>query len=143
MGIVETKKAIKIAEDRNLDLVQITKKTKPPVCKIIDYGKYLYSLQKKKQKQSQKGSEVKGVRLSFNISDHDLETKANLAQKFLENGDRAKIEMRLRGREKAHQDLAREKIKSFLEIIENEVPVKKEGKIKKEPRGLTLMITKK
>ena len=137
--------ALKKAEEHDLDLVLITGKHTHPVCKIIDYGKYLYNLKKKeKKKKTQKSSEVKGMRLSYKISDHDLTTKAKSAKRFLENGDRVKIEMRLRGREKAHKDFARKKIKKFLSMIkEEEVDIKKQGKIKKEPFGLSLMITKK
>ena len=75
--------ALRMSRERNLDLVQVTDKTDPPVCKIIEYGKYLYSLQKKERKTKSKSSEVKGIRLGFGISSHDLETKANLAKKFL------------------------------------------------------------
>lgn len=139
---MEKEEALRMARERNLDLVQVTDKAEPPVCKIIEYGKYLYSLQKKQRKIKTRSSEVKGVRLGFGISDHDLKTKAQLARKFLEKGDRVKLEMRLRGREKAHPDFAKEKIEKFIEIIEEELPVKIEGQIRKEPKGLTLIITK-
>ncbi len=126
-----------------MDLVQVTKRADPPVCKIIDYGKYLYSLQKKEKKKSKKSSKVKGVQLGFKTAEHDLKIKAKQAKKFLEAGDRIRIEMRLRGREKAHRDLAKQKINKFLELVEEEIEIKKESKIKKAPRGLTLMIRKK
>ncbi len=142
LGILPLDEAIHIAKDRGFDLVQITDKTDPPVCKIIEYGKYLYSLQKKERKTKTKSSEVKGVRLSLGISSHDLETKANSSKKFLKQGNRVKIEMKLRGREKAHQELAKEKIQKFIEIIKEEIPIKEEGQIKKEPKGLTLIIGK-
>jgi len=142
VGIMGKEEALRIARERNLDLVQVTEKTDPPVCKIIEYGKYLYSLQKKQRKVKTKSSEVKGVRLGFGISDHDLKIKARLAKNFLEKGDRVKLEMRLRGREKAHPDFAKEKIKKFIETIEEELPIKIEGQIKKTPGGLTLIITK-
>ncbi len=144
IGILLTKEALQLAKERDLDLVQVTDKAEPPVCKIIDYGKYLYSQKKKERKKSKsKSSQVKGVRLGFNISDHDLQTKAKAAQRFLKAGDRVRIEMRLRGREKAHKDLARKKINKFIEMMEEKTEIEKESEIKKAPRGLTLMIRKK
>ena len=133
----------KIAQERGLDLVQVTEKVEPPVCKLADYGKYLYSLQKKERGGKIKGRlETKGIRLSFNISPHDLETKAKQVEKFLKKGDRVRIEMRLRGREKAHEDFGREKINNFLKTIETGTPIKVERELKREPRGLTMIITK-
>jgi translation initiation factor IF-3 len=143
MGILDREKALEMSRERNLDLVQVTEKIDPPVCKIMDYGKYLYQ-QEKKQKQSKKktGGELKGIRLTYNISDHDMETRAKVAEKFLKEGNKIRIEMRLRGREKALQDFARQKIGRFLEILGKSIPYKIEKEIKKEPRGLTMIIAK-
>lgn len=143
LGVFNLDEALRKSKERGLDLIQLTNKSEPSVCRMMDYGKYLYSLKKKEKKQKNKSSEVKGARLSLGISDHDMETKANLCKKFLGKGNRVKIEMRLRGREKAHKDLATEKIEKFIEIIGKEIPVKKEGNVKKQPRGLILMISKK
>jgi len=143
LGLVPLQKALQLASERNLDLVQVTEKVEPPVCKIIDYGKYLYTLQKKERQTKVKGRiEVKGIRLGFNISPHDLETKAKLAEKFLKKGDKVRVEMKLRGREKALQEFAKEKMNQFLEIIETLIPIKIEMELKRQPRGLTMIISK-
>lgn len=142
LGIIKLVQALQIARDHNLDLVQVTEKVEPPVCKIIDYGKYLYQQHKKEKAAKPKGGEVKGVRLTFGISEHDLEIRANLAEKFLKEGNKIKLEMRLRGREKALQGFAKEKIKKFLEILEKKIPIKIERGLKKEFGGLIMIITK-
>ena len=135
--------ALQMARERNLDLIQVTERVEPPVCKIMDHGKYLYSLEKKERTaKKQRGGELKGIRLSFNISSHDLETRANLAEKFLKRGDRIRIELPLRGRQKALQDFAKGKINQFLEILEKKVPIKIERVLKKEARGFTMIISK-
>jgi len=143
LGIMGLFQAIQLAKERNLDLVQVTEKVEPPICRIADYGKYLYSLQKKERKIKQIGGELKVIRIGFNISPHDLETKVKMAERFLKKGDKVKIEMRLRGREKALQNFAREKISQFLKLIETMTPVKIERELKKDPRGLTMIISKK
>ncbi len=142
-GVVSLEEALRIARERNLDLIQVTEKVEPPVCKIGDYGKYLYQEEKReKAAHKHKGGELKGIRLSFNISQHDLETRARQAEKFLNKGDKVRIELHLRGREKAHQDFAKEKIEKFIEILRNTTPVKTERELKKEPRGFTMIISK-
>ncbi len=143
LGIMSVAEAIQLAKERSLDLIQVTEKILPPVCKIGDYGKFLYKLKKKEKTVKQKGGELKGLRLSFKISDHDLEIRAKQAEKFLKKGNKVRIEMRLRGRERALQGFAREKINKFLEIINKLVPVKTERELKKQPRGLTTIISKK
>jgi len=143
LGVIPLEQALQLASERNLDLIQVTEKADPPVCKIIDYGKYLYKLQKKEKGTKSTTIELKGIRIGFNISSHDLETKAKLAEKFLKKGDKVRIEMRLRGREKALQQFAREKIVHFLETIDKLIPIKTERELKKQPRGLTTIISKK
>jgi len=140
MGLQE---ALRQAEERNLDLIQITEKAEPPVCKIMDYGKYLY-WQEKKEKEStkQKGGEVKGIRLSFNISPHDLEIRAKLAEKFLKEGNKVRLEMILRGREKAMGEFAKGKINQFLEILRKQISIKIERELKREFRGFSMIISK-
>lgn len=142
VGVVPLDKAIETAKGKNLDLIQVTDKVSPPVCKIGDYGKHLYRLKKKESSAKHKKSETKGIRLSFKISEHDMETRMKQAAKFLNKGDKIKIELRLRGREKAHQDVAREKVKKFVEQLNNLIPVKMEREIKKEPRGLVTIVSK-
>ena len=143
LGIMKIDEALQLAEERHLDLIQITEKVVPPVCKIIDYGKYLYWQEKKaRESKKQKGGETKGIRLSFGISLNDLQTKAKLAKKFLENKNRVKIAMILKGREKAHLNVAKEKIGNFLKIISETTPIKIDQELKKEFRGFTMIITK-
>ena len=143
LGILNLEVALQMARERSLDLIQVTERVEPPVCKIMDYGKYLYSLEKKERTaKKQRGGELKGIRLSFNISSHDLETRANLAEKFLKRGDRIRIELPLRGRQKALQDFAKGKINQFFEILEKKVPIKIEKELKRESRGLTMIIAK-
>ncbi len=143
LGIMPTTRALQLAKEHNLDLIQVTEKIFPPVCKIGDSGKFLYRLKKREKTVKPKGGELKGIRLSFRISDHDLETRAKQSEKFLKKGDKIRIEMRLRGREKALQGFAREKIKKFLDILEKLIPIKTERELKKQPRGLTTIISKK
>ena len=144
LGILSLNEAIQAARDKNLDLIQVTEKVEPPVCKIMDYGKYLYQEEKKERESTkkQKGGEIKGIRLSFGISEHDLEIRASQAEKFLKQGNKVRLEMLLRGREKAHGDFAKEKIQHFLEILEEKSPFKTERELKREPRGFTIIISK-
>jgi translation initiation factor IF-3 len=135
------KEALRKAQERGLDLVQITDKVKPPVCKLINYGKYLYQ-QKKKEKKKGRGGEVKGIRLRFNISEHDIKIKAKQAGRFLEQGKKIKIEMVLRGREKALRDHAKEKINKFLEALKENASFEIEKDLTKSPSGFNLIIKK-
>ena len=143
LGIVPFQEAADLAISRNLDLIQVTEKIDPPVCRLGDYGKYLYK-EKKKEKtgQKQKVPEIKGIRLTFNISDHDLETRSNQTEKFLKKGHKVKIELPLKGRQKALQEFAKEKIDKFIEILKQKVAIKIERELKKEPRGFTIILTK-
>lgn len=143
LGVLSLEEALKIAREKNLDLIQVTEKVEPPVCKIMDHGKFLYFLKKKEQKaKHHHAGELKGIRLTFGISEHDLETRARQAEKFLKKGDKIRIEMKLRGREKAHGDIAKEKIQKFIEQINQAIPTKVEKELKRQPRGLTMIITK-
>lgn len=144
MGILDLREAVEMARAKNLDLIQVTEKVDPPVCRIMEYGKYLYAEEKKEKEaqKKQKGGEIKGIRLTFNISAHDLETRARQTEKFLKEGDKVRIDMVLRGREKAHQDWAREKIGQFLDILEKQTPFKIERELKREPRGFSIIISK-
>lgn len=144
LGIVPIREAIFMAEEKGLDLIQVTEKVNPPVCKIGDYGKYLYSLKKKDKGVKVKTGELKSVRLSFNISDNDLSTRANNAIKFLKNKEKVRIELILRGREKGLDQVGKEKIKKLIEFIEKqEIEIKIEKELKREPRGLSMIISKK
>lgn len=143
LGIVSFEEAGRLAIERKLDLIQVTEKVEPPVCRLGDYGKYLYQEEKRgKATHKHKGGELKGIRLTFNISLHDLETRAHQAEKFLNRGDRVKIDLPLRGRQKALHDFGKEKMEKFLEILKAAVPIKIERELKKEPRGFTMIISK-
>ncbi len=143
LGIFDLEEALKKAREFELDLIQVTSQVEPPVCKIEDYGKYIYKEKKKqRQQKSKKSGEIKNIRLRFNISEHDLETRVKAAEKFLKKGYKIRIEMMLRGREKAHTDFAKEKINKFLEILRKSIPIKIERELKKEARGFTIIIAK-
>ena len=142
-GVVSLQEALQTAKERGLDLIQVTEKATPAVCKIMDYGKYLYWLQKKEGvAKTKKGGELKGIRLGFNISLHDLETRAHQAEKFLKNGQKVRIEMILRGREKGLLGFAEGKVNQFLEILGKLIPIKIERGLKKEMKGFTMIIAK-
>lgn len=140
VGVVSLKEALEMAWAKHLDLVQVTDKVEPPVVRITDYGKYLYALQKKEK--NVRTSEVKGIRLTYNISPHDMETRAAQAKKFLEKGDKVKIELRLRGREKAFGNLSRDKVNQFLEILGKSIPYKIDKELKREMGGFNMIISK-
>lgn len=142
LGVVETSQALKLAQDKGLDLIEIAPNIRPPVCKIMDHGKYQYqkSKEQKQQKTKQKKIETKGIRISLRIDKHDLETKAKQANKFLEQGHKVRIEMILRGREKGLFEMAKEKLNQFVELISSEIKIEQE--IRKQPRGLSVIIGK-
>ncbi len=143
LGLFNLPEALKLARERNLDLIQVTEKVEPPICKIMEYGKFLYSLQKKEKEARHKMTgEIKGIRFGFNISSHDLETKINQAENFLKKGNKVRVEMVLRGREKALAEFAKGKIQSFLEGLGKLLPIKIERELKREPRGYTIIVTK-
>ena len=137
---MNVEQAIEIAREQELDLVEIAPKAQPPVCKIMDYGKYQYqqSKQERLNKAKQKKVEVKGIRIGIRTDTHDLEFKKNQAEKFLNKGDKVKAEIVLRGREKAHQDLARKNLSDFLKTIA--VPYKIEQEMKRFPGGFNIII---
>ncbi|MBQ1483894.1 MAG: translation initiation factor IF-3 [Clostridia bacterium] len=118
LGIMSRDEALALAEQRKLDLVNISPNAVPPVCKILDYGKYRYEAQKreKEAKKKQRTIEVKEIRLSTFIEEHDLQVKANTASKFLKDGDKVKASLRFRGRELGHTQLGREVMDKFAEL---------------------------
>ena len=143
LGVMNIFPAIDLAKSRGLDLIQVTEKVEPPVCRIANHGKFLYQQQKKEKKMTKpRGGELKEIRLTFNISPHDMETRANTAKKFLDDGDKIKINMSLRGREKAMGQFATDKVKLFLENLNKLIPIKTERELKREPRGFTMIVSK-
>lgn len=134
LGILSISDAMRIAGDKNLDLVAISPQAKPPVCKIMDYGKYRFEQAKKAKeaKKKQKIVEVKEIWLSLNIDVHDINTKAKHACRFLKDGDKVKVAVRFRGREMAHQKLGLDVLNRFIEQISEfcvvDKPPKMEGR---------------
>ena len=119
LGVMSAKDAQVIANNKNLDLVMISPNANPPVCKIMDYGKYKYeqSRKEKESKKKQKVVNIKEVRLRPGIESNDLNTKANQAIKFLKKGDKVKVELRFRGRELGHKDIGKEVMLKFIDIV--------------------------
>lgn len=143
VGIMPIEQARQLALESKLDLVQVTEKVQPPVCRLMNYGKYLYSLKKKERKIKKRAAgQVKRIRLGFNISLHDLEIRAKQAENFLKKNYKVRVELPLRGREKALEEQAKGKINQFIELLSKLTQVKIEREIKKEPRGFTMIITK-
>ena len=140
MGILNVWEAVKIAKERGFDLVEISPKAVPPVCKIMDFGKYQYqkSKEERQNKSKQRKTDIKGVRISVRIDEHDFNFKKEQTEKFLKKGNKVKIEITLRGREKAHQDLARLNLRKFIENIS--FPHKIEQEIKRYPGGFNIII---
>ena len=143
LGIMSAFDALKLAREAELDLVKIAPQAKPPVCKIIDYGKYRYE-QVRKQKEARKKQkivEVKEVRLSPNIDVNDMNTKMTNARKFLEKGNKVKVTLRFRGREMAHMQASRHILEDFAKAREDIAAVDKP--IKQEGRTLTVILSPK
>ena len=134
LGIMSSREALKIAEEHELDLILIAPTAKPPVCRIMDYGRYRYEQVKKERdaKKKQKIVEVKEIRLSPNIDTNDLNTKSNNARKFLEKGNRVKVTLRFRGREMAHVNATKGVLDEFAgtlaDISNVDKPAKMEGR---------------
>ena len=126
--------AIKMAQTAELDLVEVSPNTTPPVCKITDYGQFQYNISKKQKTTKPKKIETKCIRLSFKIGKHDLDVKNRQAEKFIKQGDRARIEMLLRGREREHKDIAFKIMEEFINNIADIVKIEQapkfqEGKV--------------
>ena len=143
LGIMSVREAMKLAEEAELDLVKIAPTAKPPVCKIIDYGKYRYELARKEKeaRKKQKVVELKEIRLSPNIDSNDLNTKMNAAKKFLSKGDKVKITLRFRGREMAHIDSSKHILEEFAEKLSDIAVVEKAPKL--EGRSMMMFLTEK
>jgi translation initiation factor IF-3 len=143
LGVLSLSDAFKAAQEKKLDLIQISEKAIPPVCKLMEYGKYLYWEGKKaKEATKHKGGETKGIRLTYNISQHDLETRVAQTKKFLEEGDRILLTMVLRGREKGMAQFATAKINQFLEILNQSIKIKIDRELKRDPRGFSVVLSR-
>ncbi|MCF7906757.1 translation initiation factor IF-3 [Patescibacteria group bacterium] len=143
LNVMAIEKALELAQEKKLDLVEISPQVKPPIAKIMDFSHFKYELKKKEkqQRKEQKINEVKGIRLTPRIGKHDLEFRLKKAQEFLDKGNKIKIEMILRGREKAHVSLAKELIQSFINQLGEDVQA--EQKIKRQGNRLTTLVSKK
>lgn len=143
LGIVSSHQALEIAAEKNLDLVKIAPNAVPPVCKIMDYGKFRFETAKKEkeQRKNQKIVETKEVRLTPNIDDHDFFTKVNNARKFLKSGNKVKVTVRFRGREVTHSSLGEDLLKRFAAETEEVGTVEKNPKM--EGRNMSMFISPK
>ena len=141
LGIMSSREALKLAEEAGLDLVKIAPTAKPPVCKIVDYGKYRYELARKEKdaKRKQKVIEVKEIRMSPNIDTNDLNTKGGAARKFLEKGNRVKVTLRFRGREMAHMSTSKHILDDFAQMLSDIAVVEKMPKV--EGRSMIMFLT--
>ncbi|MBE5846702.1 MAG: translation initiation factor IF-3 [Lachnospiraceae bacterium] len=143
LGVMSSRDAQKLADEAGLDLVKIAPTAKPPVCKIVDYGKYKYEMTRKEKeaKKKQRVIEIKEIRLSPNIDTNDLNTKVGAARKFLTKGDRVKITLRFRGREMAHMASSKHILDDFAEALADIAVVEKAPKV--EGRSMTMFLTEK
>ncbi|MCI8694094.1 MAG: translation initiation factor IF-3 [Lachnospiraceae bacterium] len=143
LGIMPSREAMRLAEEAGLDLVKIAPTAKPPVCKIVDYGKYKYEqIRKEKEaRKKQRTIEIKEIRLSPNIDTNDLNTKVNAARKFLTKGDKVKITLRFRGREIAHMNNSRHILDDIAQSLSDIAVVEKAPKM--EGRSMTMFLTEK
>ena len=140
IGIMSSKEAQALAREAELDLVKISPNAKPPVCKIIDYGKYRYEQARKEKeaKKKQKTVELKEIRLSPNIDTNDLNTKINSAKKFIEKGNKVKVTLRFRGREMAHMNQSKYILDDFADALADVAVVEKAPKVEGRSIGMVL-----
>ena len=143
LGVMSSREAQKLADEAGLDLVKIAPTAKPPVCKIVDYGKYRYEQARKEKeaRKKQKTIEIKEIRLSPNIDTNDLNTKINAAKKFLTKGDKVKVTLRFRGREMAHMNASKHILDDFAEALTEIAVVEKPAKV--EGRSMTMVLEEK
>lgn len=141
LGVVPLKEALRLAEERNLDLVNVAPTANPPVCRIMDFGKYRYE-QTKREKEARKNQKiisVKEVRLSTNIEENDFQTKLRNARKFLEKGDKVKVTIRFRGRQIAHSELGKDVLMKFYESTKDIAAMERVPKM--EGRSMLMILT--
>lgn len=140
LGEMHPREGAEIARSRELDLVEVSPKANPPVCKIIDYGKFQYQQGKQERlaRAKSKKVEVKGVRIGLRTDEHDIDFKKSQVEKFLRKGNKAKIEIILKGREKAHRGLAKATLEDFVSKIQ--IPHKIEEELKRVPEGFNIII---
>ncbi len=144
LGVMPTHKAIALAAERELDLIEVSPKAEPPVCKIGDYGQFKYQKEKeaRKQRAQSKEVEIKGIRLGLRIGEGDLNIRVQQGAKFFEQGDKIKVEMILRGRERAYQVQAQEVFATYVEKLSVHYPVKIESPVKAQAGKLHMILAR-
>ncbi|WP_426349497.1 translation initiation factor IF-3 [Alloiococcus sp. CFN-8] len=143
LGLLSSREALRLAEEKELDLVMISPNANPPVCKIMDFGKYIYEQSKKEKeaKKKQKVVNVKEIRFSPQIEEHDVSIKANNARKFLLDGDKVKVTVRFRGREADYSHIGQKILKRFAEMLEDVCNIEKPAKL--EGRNMIMILAPK
>ncbi|WP_392486665.1 translation initiation factor IF-3 [Haloimpatiens sp. FM7315] len=143
LGVISSREALSIAEEKELDLVMIAPNAQPPVCKVMDYGKFIYEQSKKEKeaKKKQKVISIKEVRLSPNIEEHDLNVKANNARKFLLDENKVKVTVRFRGREADYSHIGRKILDDFYNLLEDVCTIEKKAKL--EGRNMIMILSPK
>lgn len=144
LGVIKTKEALRQAQEQEVDLVEINPKAQPPIAKLVDFSHFKYQKEKeaRKQKANSHVSEIKGVRLSMRIGTHDLEIRRAQAEKFLNRGDKVKIELILRGRDRAQSQIGYEVVKKFAELIKETVNIRFEQEPTRQGTRINAIITK-
>jgi translation initiation factor IF-3 len=145
LGVMPTPNAVAMARERGYDLVEVSPKAVPPVCKLLDFGQFKYQKEKELriQKARAKKVDVKGIRLSVKMGQHDLDIRREQSEQFLEEGHKLKIEIMLRGREKEHGELAFERIRDFLKQIERKFPLQVEQPITRAGGNVSTIVGRK
>jgi len=144
VGIVPIQEALKLALERGYDLIQVTDNVEPPVCRLGDLGKYVYQQEKKEREiKKQQKTEHKTIKMKYNTSIHDLETKSGQVEKFLKKGYKVTVQVILKGREKAFSSLARTQLDKFLQMLEAKTPIKVDQPVEKKPNGFLTIISRK
>ncbi len=138
-GICDVRKALSMAKEQELDLVEVSPHTNPPVCKLLDFGKYKYAMSKKKGKGAQRRQTLKEIRMQPKISSHDLGFKTRHIQSFLEEGDKVKVSVRFRGRELSYTELGKEVLNRILNLLTCDFIVEREAKM--EGRMMSVMLS--
>lgn len=144
LGVMSRDQALEIARNKDLDLVEVSPDSRPVVCRIINYDKYRYQLEKKEkqQRKTSKKTEMKEVRLGVRTGEHDLDFKRKKVMEFLKDGRKVKIELVMKGRERAHRELAREVLVAFLDKLKDETDIKVEQPVFPSQRGFNCVVTK-
>ncbi len=143
LGVLPIKEALRIAAEKDLDLVEVAPTAKPPVCKIMDYGKYRYEQSKREReaRKRQKIVELKEIRLTPKIEDHDFQVKVKAAAKFLKEGDKVKVSVRFRGREIVHAELGRSLLLQLYEAVKDQATLERDPKV--EGRNMVMILSAK